>query len=70
MAAKTLQEALFAAFEKRKHIVDMVLMETLKSELRDYAAHRAMLLGDGATAKELFNELFTGIPVEPKKEDK
>lgn len=37
--------------------------ETLIHELRDFAASRTMALGESATARELFDDLFAGIGV-------
>lgn len=59
MAAKTLEETI------NKALMIGPLSEVgdrLKYELRDYFAHRTMIIGEDATAKDLFNEVFKDIP--------
>lgn len=59
MAAKTIDE-----------VIDRALMigpianfsDNLKYHLRDYFAHRVMILGEEATAMDLFNDVFKDIP--------
>jgi hypothetical protein len=38
------------------------IVENLKYELRDYFAHRVMILGSNASAVDLFNDIFACIP--------
>lgn len=59
MASKTLREAIERAFCKGS-VKDV--KERLINELRDYAAHRTMILGEYATAKDLFDEIFKDVP--------
>lgn len=59
MAAKTLDEAI----KKGICIGPLANIEqTLKNELRDYFAHRTMILGEEASALDLFNDVFKDIP--------
>lgn len=41
--------------------------ETLLYELRDFFAHRTTVLGDDATAKQLFDDVFKNVPVNPRR---
>ena len=43
------------------------IRDRLKYELRDLAAHRTMVLGENATAKDLFDDLFGDIPAQKEK---
>lgn len=56
-ASQTIQEAV----EKgcKGLIADQ---DTLILELRDLFAHRTMILGENATAMDLFNDVFKNIP--------
>lgn len=59
MAAKTIKEAIELAI-----CVGPAndVQERLLSELRDYVAHRVMILGENATASDLFEEMFSKVP--------
>jgi hypothetical protein len=43
-------------------IAEKNILNNMKYELRDYLAHRAQILGDNATALDLFNDVFADIP--------
>lgn len=54
MAAKKLEEAIDYILPRMGEMQKLVLI----NELRDYFAHRTMILGENATALELFNDVF------------
>lgn len=59
MAAKTIKEAIEMAICIGPAYS---VQERLLSELRDYAAHRVMILGENASASDLFEEMFSKVP--------
>lgn len=59
MASKTIQESI----EKGLCVGPMSsIRNRLIGELRDYFAHQVMFLGEGATAMQLFEKVFSEVP--------
>lgn len=65
MAAKTLKEAITMAITICPTNEDV--QQRLVNELRDYVAHRVMILGDNATTYDLFDDLFSETHAFPNK---
>ena len=60
MAAQNLEEAIQKAMSFG---LANTFMDRMKYELRDYFAHRAMIVGgENASALDLFNDVFKDIP--------
>lgn len=59
MAAKTIQEAVQLGLQSGPL---SELQVSVIAHLRDYFAHRVMILGDNATSYELFDDVFSGVP--------
>jgi len=65
MASKTLDEALNKALcigplnEVKQNLIN---------ELRDYFAHRTMIIGEDATARDLFHDVFKDVPAFKKEQ--
>lgn len=59
MAAKTIEMAVALGICSGP-LEDM--KQNILNELRDYFAHRTMILGESATAMDLFNDAFKNIP--------
>jgi hypothetical protein len=62
VAAKNLREAILFGLMNEDLFLSARQTEVLENELRDYVAHRAMLLGESAMAIDLFNDIFKNIP--------
>lgn len=83
MAAKTLQQAIFNAFEKDETMMTAKLMGHLLGELRDFFAHEAMKVGnpigtnfqksfdykDQEAIIKFFNNVFKDVSAFKKMED-
>lgn len=59
MAAKTIHEAVQIALLKGPQ---NQLKNRAVNELRDFFAHRVMILGEEASALDLFNDVFKDVP--------
>jgi len=63
MAAKSLREAVLNALLSQGVYLSSSQMKMVEFEVRDWAAHRTMILDEAATANDLFKDLFGHIPV-------